>query len=162
MKASKRARENDGLAGRHSRQKPFPPMPANQTYRYLENKADARRIIMESCNSFWWTLLSLPMLIVGIVFGFFPHKVVQIRAKIEQNMLYSWNFSDEDIDKLPIQSALFGKGYSKRLKAQQERPHEFRFLMIWTRIIGFCVLFMTFISIWLLILAIRTGNLIVN
>ncbi len=69
---------------------------------------------MESGSSYLWIFLSLPLLIIGIVAGFFPHKVIQIRAKIEQSMFYSQNFSDEDIDKLPIQSALFGKDYSKR------------------------------------------------
>jgi hypothetical protein len=117
---------------------------------------------MELANFFWWIIFSIPILGLGIAFAFCPQKMIQIRAKIELNTFYSLHYSDEDIDKLRIQSMLFGEGYSKRLKDQLERPHEFRSLMIWVRIMGFILLSIYFISTWLLLLAIRTGNLTVR
>jgi hypothetical protein len=117
---------------------------------------------MEAVNSLWWLILFIPLLGVGLVFGFFPHKVIQIRAKLQQIMFNYLKLSDENVDSLPIYSTLFGESYSKRLKSQQERPKEYRFLMIWSRIIGFSVLFISFITIWLIIVAVRTGNLIIR
>ena len=104
----------------------------------------------------------LPFLAFGVIFGFFPHRIIQIRAKIELGMFYSLGYKDEDIDRLPIQSAMYGKNYSKRLKAQIETPKEFRALIIWARMIGFFVLFIACIAGWIAILAIRTGNYVVQ
>lgn len=117
---------------------------------------------MGSNGLFLFILLSLPLLFIGVVFVFFPQKVIRIRARFEQNIFHFFNYEEKDIDKLSVYSTLFGEGYSKRLKDQQERPREFKLLIIWTRIIGFIVLLMTFIAYWIFILAVRSGNLIIR
>jgi hypothetical protein len=116
---------------------------------------------VESDFSLLWMIIFLPALLIGVVCGFFPHKVIQFRAKIEENLFRSFNMNDEDIDK-SIYSTIFGESYSKRLEAQQQRPKKSRFLMIWVRLLGFIILFVVIITISLVIIAAWSGNLIIQ
>jgi hypothetical protein len=116
---------------------------------------------MESNFSYWWFIIFLPALIIGIVFGFFPHKVVQFRAKMQQKMFEGFKMSDEDIDH-SLYSTIFGENYSKRLKAQRDRPVEFKLLIFLSRVIGFFTLFVVIAVIFLIIIAARNGSVIIR
>jgi len=99
--------------------------------------------------SYWWVILTIPLLILGIVFVFFPEKVIRFRAKMQQNMFRSFNMNEEQIDRF---FGIFSKSYSQRIVHQQEKPEQFRFLMIGVRIMGLFLLFI-FIIAWFIIIA---------
>jgi hypothetical protein len=107
---------------------------------------------MGSLLSLWWVIFLLPVLVMGIVFGFCPHKVIQFRARLQENMFEAFNMDDEVVDR-SIYSTIFGESYSKRLKAEQERPREFKILMIWVRMVGFFALFLFIIMLFLFVAA---------
>jgi hypothetical protein len=106
-------------------------------------------MIVNQILSYWWVILTIPLLILGIVLGFFPEKVIQYRAKMQQNMFRSFNMDEKLIDRF---YGIFRESYSQRIVHQQQRPEQYRFLMIGTRIMGFFSLFI-FIIAWFIIIA---------
>jgi hypothetical protein len=99
--------------------------------------------------SYWWVILTIPLLIIGIVFGFFPEKVIRFRAKMQQNMFRSFNMNEKQIDRL---FGIFSESYSQRINDEQQKPDEFRFMMIGVRIMGFFSLLILIIA-WFIIIA---------
>jgi hypothetical protein len=66
---------------------------------------------------------------------------------------------DQDIDRLPFYSSLYGEDYSKHLRSRIETPQKHKFLMIWARIPGCLVLFFALLTICILFLAVKSGQL---
>jgi hypothetical protein len=107
----------------------------------------------------WLIFASILALSFGILFGFFPHKVIQIRARLQKNIFNKAGYSDEDIDRLPIYPSLFRENYSDRLKTQIAKPNKYKYQILIARVIGFIVLLFTLLALWLIFPTILTVNI---
>ena len=107
-----------------------------------------------------WIIIALSFVsVVGILFTFFPGKVIRFFARIQYAIFKNIGMEDQDIDRLPLYSSLYREDYSKRLKSEIETPEKHKFLMFWARIPGCLLLFFTFLAICILLQAVRTGYL---
>ena len=94
---------------------------------------------------------------IGILFTFFPGRIIRFWANSQKKIFHNISLSNADIDKLPIYSALYKNKFSKSLDSQIKEPEKHKFFMLWFRIIGIFSLVITFSAICLLVLAMKAG-----
>jgi ABC-type multidrug transport system fused ATPase/permease subunit len=108
-------------------------------------------------TSLLWVIFSLILIGgLGVLFAFFPGKVIQLLAKLQEGLFHITGVSDEEVDNLPIYSSFFGEDYSKRLKSEKETPEKHKFLIAWIKIFGFFILFSTLLGSCLFLMAVQT------
>jgi hypothetical protein len=95
----------------------------------------------------------------GILFTFFPGKLIRFFARLQYTMFKVIGMDDQDIDRLPFYSWFYGEDYSKALKSEIETPEKRKFLMVWARILGCVIIFFTILTIIILYLAVKYGEL---
>ncbi len=105
-------------------------------------------------SQLWPLLLWIPFVFLGIVFLFFPEKVLRFLASFGNPL----GMDDDSLDNIPTipgtnKWLLGGRSWSEFLRTMKERPEELRYRMIWIRIVGLAFLMMILFGLCLVPLA---------
>jgi len=117
--------------------------------------------MMDLISQWWPLLLLIPFVCLAIVALVFPQKIMRFLGRLMNPL----GMDDDSLDRIPMipgteKWLLGGRSWSEFLNTMKENPEEFRYRLIWFRIVGFLFLIMVLFTLWLLSLAIRSGALI--
>ena len=106
---------------------------------------------MQLENQICGAIAFIPVLIIGNVLFLFLLKVIRVIKKVPKSM-FQYSQPDEESE---IKSSepyfTLRKDISPGEKPSRKLPEEPKFLIIWSRIMGFIMIFFACISMWLLL-----------